>query len=103
MVRIDLPLNTQLRPGNFVKGEISLGKVKVNSVGSSSVVYKDNRAIAYTLDSTGKKVQMHFIEVGGRDGDYIEVLSGLKAGEQVVAKGAGFIKDGDVVNVLKAK
>lgn len=102
MVRIDLPLNTHLRPGNFVKGEIGLGKAKVNAVGSSSVVYKDNRAIAYTIDGSGKKVRMHFIEVGGRDGDFIEVLSGLKAGDQVVAKGAGFIKDGDVVNVLGA-
>ena len=102
MVRIDLPLNTHLRPGNFVKGEIGLGKVKVNSVGSSSVVYKDNRAIAYTLDSASKKVQMHLIEVGGRDGDYIEVLSGLKTGDQVIAKGAGFIKDGDIVNVLNS-
>ena len=104
MVRVDLPLKTHLRPGNFVKGEIGLGKAKVSAIGSSSVVYKDNRAIAYTVDQSGtnNKVRMHFIEVGGRDGDYIEVLSGLQVGDKVVAKGAGFIKDGDVVNVITA-
>ncbi len=98
MVRIDLPKNTHLRPGNFVKGEIGLGQQAALAVPSSAVVFKNNRAVVY---STGddKKAHMHFVEVGARDGDFIELRSGLKPGDQIVAKGAGFIKDGDLVNI----
>jgi HlyD family secretion protein len=105
MVRIDLPraADKSLRPGNFAKGEIALGEQKVNAIPATAVVFKDNRSIIYTVDSTSdsktKKAQMRYIVVGSRDGDYIEVLSGLQKGETVVAKGAGFIKDGDLVNV----
>jgi hypothetical protein len=30
----------------------------------------------------------------------VEVLTGLKAGENVVERGAGFLKDGDTVRVV---
>lgn len=98
MVRIDLS-NKNLRPGNFARGEIALGRQKVSAIPATAVVFKDNRSIIYTVDGATKKAQMRYIEVGGRDGDHIEVLSGLKNGERVVARGAGFIKDGDLVNV----
>jgi len=99
MVRIDLPKNTTLRPGNFVKGEIGLGGQTTLAVPSSAVVFKDNRAVVYTTGDD-KKAHMHFVEVGDRDGDFIELRSGLKPGDKIVAKGAGFIKDGDTVNIL---
>ena len=31
--------------------------------------------------------------------DAIEVVSGVEAGERIVNKGAGFLKDGDLVSV----
>ena len=34
------------------------------------------------------------------NGNLIEILSGVMPGERVVDKGAGFLKDGDRVNVV---
>jgi len=101
-VRIDLPVDhgaDALRSGNFARGEILLGKEPVLAVPSDSVVYKDNRAIVFTV-SPDDVAQMRFIETGERNLDSIEVRSGLKPGDSIVAKGAGFLKDGDKVKVL---
>ena len=46
---------------------------------------------------------MRFVEAGERDLNNIEIRSGLTGGESVVAKGAGFLKDGDKVKVAPAQ
>jgi len=100
-VRIDLPVDKSaeaLRSGNFARGEILLGREPVLAVPSDSVVYKDNRAIVFTV-SKDEVAQMRFIETGERNLDSLEVKSGLKSGDSIVAKGAGFLKDGDKVKV----
>jgi HlyD family secretion protein len=99
-VKIDLPADVRagFRSGNFAKGEIFLGKDNVMAVPAGCVVYKDNRAIVFTV-SADNNVQMRFIETGERDLDNIEVRSGLSGSEALVAKGAGFLKDGDKVRV----
>jgi len=43
---------------------------------------------------------MRFVQTGGREGQNVEITEGLKPGERVVDKGAGFLKDGDSVRVL---
>jgi multidrug efflux pump subunit AcrA (membrane-fusion protein) len=43
------------------------------------------------------------IRLGSADGDWLEVLEGLQAGDAVVARGAGFLGDGDTVRVVAEK
>lgn len=106
-VKIDLPVTSgqkensvdgNFRAGNFARGEIFLGKEPVLAIPASCVVYKDNRAIVFTV-SHDSLTQMRFVEAGERALDNIEIKSGLKDGESVVVKGAGFLKDGDKVKV----
>jgi HlyD family secretion protein len=115
-VRIDLPASTiplaagssssssssvlPFRAGNFARGEIFLGKQDVLAVPSTCVVYKDNRAVVFTV-SGDNIAQMRFVEAGERDLNNIEIRKGLSSGESVVARGAGFLKDGDHVQVVK--
>jgi HlyD family secretion protein len=40
--------------------------------------------------------------VGRRNGDRIEVISGLEANTRVVASGGGFLADGDTVKIVDA-
>jgi len=46
------------------------------------------------------KVLQRRIDSGPPQGDSVEVRSGLKDGEKVVARGAGFLSDGDIVKVV---
>jgi RND family efflux transporter MFP subunit len=100
MVRIDLPSAAGVRPGNFVKGEILVGLEDARVLPASAIVYKDNRALVYTV-GVDNKTQMHFVAIGERtaNGEYVEIISGLSPEDKVVAKGSGFLKDGDLVNV----
>ncbi|MBU6450207.1 MAG: efflux RND transporter periplasmic adaptor subunit [Cyanobacteria bacterium REEB67] len=90
------------RAGNFARGEIFLGKQDVMAVPSSCVVYKDNRAVVFTVSTDGI-AQMRFVDAGERDLNSIEIRQGLRIGESVVARGAGFLKDGDRVQVVKER
>lgn len=88
-----------LHPGNFLRGEILLGSTASLVVPTSALVFKDNHSMVYQVESN--KVQMRFVKTGERDGQRVEILEGLKDGDNVVEKGAGFLKDGDLVRVLK--
>jgi HlyD family secretion protein len=38
------------------------------------------------------------VELGIRDGAFVEVLSGVAAGDLIVTKAAAFVRDGDRIN-----
>jgi len=42
------------------------------------------------------------VAVGQRNGERIEITSGLAAGARVVSAGGGFLTDGDLVRVVDA-
>ena len=42
------------------------------------------------------------ITAGVRDGGWIEVLDGLKVGDEVVTKAGAFVRDGDHINPVAA-
>ncbi|MND07165.1 hypothetical protein D3C83_289710 [compost metagenome] len=44
-------------------------------------------------------VERRRVETGAVRAGAIEVVDGVSAGEMIVGKGAGFLKDGDLVNV----
>ena len=42
------------------------------------------------------------VVTGIQDGQFVEILSGLKAGEQAVAKTGAYVRDGDRINPVKS-
>ncbi|MDZ4838009.1 MAG: efflux RND transporter periplasmic adaptor subunit [Candidatus Melainabacteria bacterium] len=98
--RIDIPYDPRSgwRPGMFVSGLVDLGEITALVVQGPSVVDKDGRKIVYVLEAENR-VFSREIKTGDRTGDFVEVLSGLKAGEKVVTTGSGFLKDGDTVRL----
>jgi RND family efflux transporter MFP subunit len=98
LVYVDLPSDKRLRPGMFARGEIEIGRSPAFAVPLQSVVSADGYSFVFVLrhDNT---VERRRIETGAvRDGR-IEVANGINAGEMIVEKGAGFLRDGDLVNV----
>jgi HlyD family secretion protein len=51
----------------------------------------------------GDKVRQLKVGIGARIGERVEITGGLARDARVVAQGAGFLADGDVVRVVAAK
>jgi multidrug efflux pump subunit AcrA (membrane-fusion protein) len=97
-VYVDLPPDERLRPGMFARGEIELGRAPAFTVPLESVVSSDGYSYVFVLKD-GDTVERRRVETGAVRTDHIEVVDGIAAGEMIVGKGAGFLKDGDLVNV----
>jgi multidrug efflux pump subunit AcrA (membrane-fusion protein) len=54
----------------------------------------------YVVDDTNH-VHRVDIQLGGRDGDWVEVVMGLDPNQRIVGSGAAFVQNGDEVRVLQ--
>lgn len=96
-VRINLPPNSKLKPGMFVRGEIDLGRHVALTVPPQAVVKRNGEAFVFKLN--GKFADSQPVKVGSETDNYVEILQGLKPGETVIAAGARFLSDHDIVRV----
>ena len=103
-VRIDLPATALLRPGMFASGAITIANVPGIAIPAKAVLpQSDGSAIAFVL-TDGDIVRSQKITVGEVIGkNNVEIVNGLKIGDRVVVAGAGYLKDGDKVQVVQAK
>jgi RND family efflux transporter MFP subunit len=101
IVYVDLPVDpaSPARAGMFARGEFELGRTPALSLPQGAVVQREGFAYVFRLEADNRVVQTK-IAVGRRVGDRIEVTDGLAPDAQVVASGAGFLADGDVVRVV---
>ena len=99
LVYADLARPGALRAGMFAEGRLRVGAARVTVVPRQSIVFRDGYPYVFVMGAGGKVLQRR-IEAGPAQGEFIEVRSGLKAGERVVARGAGFLSDGDVVKIV---
>lgn len=88
--------------GVFARGtfDISGGRRILMSLPQASVMQRDGGNFVLVVDADNH-VHERAVAVGQRNGDRVEIRSGLKAGEAVVERGAAFLTDGDVVHVVK--
>jgi RND family efflux transporter MFP subunit len=98
LVYVDLPEDERLRPGMYARGEIAIGTGPAYMVPLESVVSSDGYSYVFVL-AENNVVARRRIETGAIHDGSIEVVSGVEAGERIVEKGAGFLKDGDLVSV----
>ncbi len=103
-VRIDLPATALLRPGMFASGAIMIANVPGIAIPAKAVLpQSDGSAIAFVL-TDGDIVRSQKITVGEVIGSAnVEIINGLKIGDRVVVAGAGYLKDGDKVQVVQGK
>lgn len=89
------------RAGMFATGEFDLGMSSALTVPQQSIVIRDGFSYVFRLNADNRVTQIK-IEPGRRLTGSIEVVSGLTADAVLVANGAGFLNDGDLVNVVPA-
>ena len=83
MVKIDLPASGQLRAGVYGTAEFANGAREAIVIPRSAVVTRGSLACAYVLDSKGIAA-LRYLTLGGQQGDLVEVLSGISAGDKLV-------------------
>ncbi|NTF42909.1 efflux RND transporter periplasmic adaptor subunit [Rhizobium rhizogenes] len=89
-------------------------KARAGMYGSAEIVIRQEEDVALPLTavnsdeggSSARKVEngvVKFVnvETGIQDGAYIEILKGLKAGEDVVAKAGAYVRDGDHITPVR--
>lgn len=101
LVYADISRGSRARAGMYANGQVEIGNASATIVPAPSIVLRDGRSYLLTLADRSRtpKVVRREVTVGRRDGDQVEIVSGLSAGESVVVGGAGFLEDGDVVRV----
>ena len=96
---VDLAHGSSARSGMFASGRLLLGEAPAIAVPEACVVIRDGRSLLFQLD--GNRVTQQMVDTGRREGQLIEILSGVSPGDRLVLKGAGFLNDGDLVKVVE--
>lgn len=97
-VYVTLPKGTALRAGGHARGEILMSSAQALALPETAVMAKDGYPFVYTVGND-RVARLTKIETGSRQGGMVEVAGGLDAESRVVATGAGFVKDGDLVRI----
>jgi HlyD family secretion protein len=96
--RITLDKPDQVRAGMFAEADILVVARTAIAVPVTAVGSEGNETTVMTV----KDGVVHRIVVttGIRDGGWVEVLTGLAEGDQIVAKAGAFVTDGDKINPI---
>jgi RND family efflux transporter MFP subunit len=100
LARISLAPGAQLRPGMFARADIAVGDQPATTVPTGSVLYRENKPGVFVLNGDSS---VHFqpVTILSRT-DAQTAVSGVNVGVRVVVDGAGFLNEGDRVNVAPA-
>ena len=98
LVYVDIAAASTVRPGMFVRGAILTGKNASQLAPLASVVMQDGYSYVFVLRADNV-VQRRRVETGVIHGNTIEIVNGLTPQDRIIERGAGFLKDGDRVDV----
>jgi RND family efflux transporter MFP subunit len=101
IVYVDLPMDSAARAGQFVSGEFMTGESSAQTLPDTAVVMDDGFAYVFRIDDE-QRVSKTRVKAGRRQLGRVEILSGIDAHVRVVDHGAGFLADGDTVQVVDA-
>jgi RND family efflux transporter MFP subunit len=88
-------------PGMFARGEFELGRSSALTVPQQAVVVRDGFSYVFRLNADQRVSQIK-VQLGRRVGDRVELLDGIGADAVLIATGAGFLNEGDLVKVAPA-
>lgn len=100
LVYVDLPPNPTMRAGMFARGEFELGANQGMTLPHSAVQVREGFSYVLRVGPDSRVSQVKVMS-GRRSGERVEILSGLAAADHIVASGAAFLGDGDLVRVVE--
>ncbi|MES2026985.1 MAG: efflux RND transporter periplasmic adaptor subunit [Pseudomonadota bacterium] len=90
-----------VRAGMFATGQFDLGVSTAVTVPQQAIVIRDGFSYVFRVNADSRVTQTK-VQPGRRLADRIEIVSGIPADAVLVANGAGFLNDGDLVKVVPA-
>ena len=106
LVYVDLtplpgPASGSARAGMFARGEFDLGATPALTIPQSALVMREGFSYVMRVNPDNRVSQLK-VQAGRMNGDRVEITGGLPADARLVANGAGFLNDGDLVRVADA-
>lgn len=100
-VKVTLPNSAGLiKSGMFAELNIdTVGKSNILAVPVGAIIPKGGRQIVFVVDPDNRAQETE-VQTGIKNDQYIEILSGLQAGQQVITKGNTLVSDGALVRVV---
>jgi RND family efflux transporter MFP subunit len=92
MAKIDLPANTAVRSGQFVRVAWPAGNEEALLIPANALTHFGQMEQVFVAE--GGRAQLRLVKTAGRIGDRIRVLAGLTAGESVVIAPPSTLRDG---------
>ncbi|HYC74122.1 efflux RND transporter periplasmic adaptor subunit [Brevundimonas sp.] len=95
----------RIRPGMLVRVAVQQGVRTAPAVPEAAVQYEGDGAFVYRIarGERGASAQRVEVETGAVEGGFVEILSGLEAGDRVVGSGLNRIQPGAPVRVAGAR
>ncbi len=97
-IRFDEP--GKARAGMFASAQIVVEEKEGIVLPLSAVTTAGGKTVARKVE--GGVVKLVPVETGIQDGQVIEIVSGLAAGDEVVAKAGAYVREGDRINPVHA-
>jgi len=98
-VRSATSVGASFKPGMFARGEFALGSSGAMTVVQTAVVVRDGFSYVYKV-GPDNRVQQLKVQTGRMVGSQVEIIEGVKLEDRLVASGAGFLSEGDLVKVV---
>jgi RND family efflux transporter MFP subunit len=97
-ISVALPAGNQqiIRSGLYGKARFITGQTQAITIPQKAVVERGQLTGVYVVDQSGT-ARMRLVKTGKTYGDQVEVLSGLREGEQIVVDGLAAVSDGSRV------
>lgn len=95
---VSLAADSPAKPGTFAGGSIELQQATALTLPEAAVVQRDGRSYVVLVSADGRTTS-RVVTTGRRQGDRVEILSGLDAATRVVAKGGAFLSEGAQVTI----
>jgi RND family efflux transporter MFP subunit len=98
-VKLDLPIKTKLRSGQFGRLAVPVAEVNAIRVPVSAVILRGQMELAFVV--ANGKAQMRLVKTGKHLGSELEIVAGLNAGEQIVVENTSQLMDGQPVEIRR--
>ena len=84
LVKVELPIDARLRSGLFGRARISRGERSALLIPQTALVERGQLQGVYVIDANAE-ARLSYITLGQSTGQQVEVLSGIREGERIIA------------------